>query len=180
VIALAAAIAVLPLVWRGATALRDMPTAMVNIYQQQYQMGLFVREFYSGRAVALNDVGLVDYLADIDCLDLAGLAQLEIGRAIRQRRYDADVIARVTDRAGVRVGIVYDPWLRQAVPGMLPGSWTRVGSWQIHHNIVCGWDSVSFYAAVPEETGPLKSHLRAFSSQLPREVTELGSYLSAR
>ncbi len=64
-VALLLAFAAWPLCTRANNALRETPRATVNIYEQQYQMGLFLKEFYTGEVVAANDVGAINYLADI-------------------------------------------------------------------------------------------------------------------
>jgi hypothetical protein len=69
-----------PLMSRAWCSLKETPTAMANIYQQQYQMGLFLRTYYDGQAVAANDIGAVCFLADIRLLDLAGLATTDVVR----------------------------------------------------------------------------------------------------
>ena len=56
------------------------PRASTNIYEQQYQMGQFLKVYYNSEGVALNDIGASNYFADINCLDLWGLANLEISQ----------------------------------------------------------------------------------------------------
>ena len=62
-----------PLRVRAAKSLKDTPKASHNIFEQQYQMALFLRQFYQGQVVAANDIGAIDYLADFRLVDLAGL-----------------------------------------------------------------------------------------------------------
>ncbi len=67
-----------PLAMKGGRLLWFLPQCTTNIYEQQYQMGLFVRRYYQNSTVALNDIGAVNFLADIHCLDLLGLANAEV------------------------------------------------------------------------------------------------------
>jgi len=59
-LALLSALAVFlsPFIVRGAVSLIWIPRACTNIYEQQYQMGLFIKNFYQHETVSLNDVGL--------------------------------------------------------------------------------------------------------------------------
>ena len=61
---------------RGIASLGNIPQASKNIYEQQYQMGLFLETFYSSEKVAANDIGAIHFLADIQCLDLWKILQL--------------------------------------------------------------------------------------------------------
>ncbi len=75
-------------------------------------MALFLKDFYAGNVVAANDMGAINYIADIRCLDLYGLASMEVadlkraGGATTPRRYIA--------------------WLKKTAPGLL--LYTRTGT----------------------------------------------------
>ncbi|GAG93531.1 unnamed protein product, partial [marine sediment metagenome] len=161
---------ILPLRHRGLGSLMATPQATSNIYQQQYQMGLFLKEFYQGEAVAANDIGAINYLADINCLDLVGLGSLEVARAKRSGCYNTDKIYHLAKEKKIKIAIVYDPFSRE--------EWIKVGQWTIPNNVVCAGDTVSFYAVEPEEESKLIENLRSFSSRLPADVKESGKYTS--
>jgi hypothetical protein len=137
-------------------------------------MASFIRKYYQGANVALNDVGAVDYLADIHLLDLWGLASLQVAKARRNHHYHAEEIAAFSQQAQVNVAIIYDAWFAGAVPQ----GWQRVGTWTIGNNLVAGSDTVSFYAVQPAEAGHLAQCLRDFSMQLPPDVLQRGPYLT--
>ena len=160
---------------RAIPSLLNTARATTNIYQQQYQMGLFLREFYQGKGVAANDIGAINYLADIRCLDLAGIGSLEVARAELDRHYTTDRIYRLGRAKGVEVAIVYDHWFQGT--RKIPAQWSLVGIWIIPDNVVCGGDTVSFYAVTPEAEGELIKNLISFSPQLPADVKEHGKYM---
>lgn len=155
-----------PLPDRAAKALAYLPQATSNIYEQQYQMGLFLREFYDGTPVALNDIGAASFLANIECVDLAGLADMDVAKRRLRRLYESEDVQEVVGERGVPIAIVYDSWFGNAIPA----GWRRAGTWTIRNNVVVGSDTVSFYATEPGEWGPLRSHLLQFSRELPPTV----------
>jgi hypothetical protein len=164
-----------PLAIRGYVSLITTPLATTNIYQQQYQMGLFLREFYQGEAVAANDIGAINFLADIKCLDLWGLGNLEVTRAKRGGFYNTDYIYNLAKKENVKIAIVYDHWFTKY--GGTPPQWIKVGEWKIQNNVVCGGDTVSFYAVDPEEEYRLIENLKTFSTKIPRNIEQSGKYI---
>jgi len=168
-----------PLAVKGSRLLWFVPQCTTNIFEQQYQMGSFARQYYQGSTVALNDVGAVNFLADIHCLDLWGLANRDVTALKREHNYHTRDIAGLSKQAGARIAIVYDYWYAGEVGG-LPAEWVRVGQWTIRNNVIAGGDMVSFYALDPSEVSRLSQCLREFSLRLPRDVIENGSYLEWR
>ncbi len=170
-LALLALLATGVLVDRGARAMLEAPRAMRNIHEQQVQMGRFLREHYTGAVVAVNDIGAVNYLADVRCLDLMGLASRDVAAQLRAGTYGARALDELIRRHGVKVAIVYDNWIR------IPESWQRVGRWRIQDDVVTGGDTVSFYAIDPAEAPRLSEALRRFAPRLPKTVQQAGPYL---
>lgn len=153
---------------RGVIAIVQTPKACRNIYEQQYQMGLFLKTYYEGEAIAANDIGAINYYADIDCVDLWGLANMEIARAKRDGSYGPRVIQRVARSRHVTIAVAYEDWYLRY--GGLPEEWIKVAEWTIRDNVVCGDDTVSFYAVNPGHAGTLRENLKSFSQKLPGDV----------
>jgi hypothetical protein len=166
----------LPVAKKGFNYLAITPQATTNIYEQQTQMGLFLRKFYQGKAIAANDIGAINYFADIKCLDLVGLANMEVERAITQKQYNSQFVDKITKAEHVKIAILYDLWFRNKKSGTIPSQWSRVGQWKIYNNLVCGSSVVSFYAVDPSEADNLIENLRAFSAYLPKSVLQCGKY----
>lgn len=158
----------LPLVQRATAAHFKTVQATRNIYQQQYQMGRFLHRYYEGQPVAANDVGAVNYLARIRCLDLWGLGSREILRHKIDGSYTTTVIRDQVREHGVHVVVVYTSWFQGK--SSLPDEWVLAGTWTIPNNVVCGSDTVSFFAIEPSDAGRLLAQLRLFSAELPKGV----------
>jgi len=156
---------------RGVRAMIEAPRAMRNIHEQQIQMGRFLRDNYPGAVVAVNDIGAVNYLADVRCLDLMGLASRDVAAHLRAGTYGTRALEDLIRRHGVKVAIVYDNWIR------IPDTWQRVGRWRIQDNVVTGGDTVSLYALDPAEAPRLAEALRRFAPRLPRSVQQAGAYM---
>ncbi|MEO6212068.1 MAG: hypothetical protein ABIP65_00445, partial [Vicinamibacterales bacterium] len=156
-----------PLTDRAVKSAARVPGASANIYEQQYQMGRFLREYYPGAPTALNDIGAPAYLAKVKVLDLVGLASMEVARLRRERRFSPGAIEELARAQNVRLAIVYDGWFR----GSLPRSWVRAGSWRIRNPVVVGGDTVTFYATHGDEYAALVAHLLEFEPSLPAGVT---------
>ena len=160
---------VLPIGQQGARAAMVTPIATSNLYQQQYQMGRFLRQYYQGQAVAASDIGAIDYLADIKLLDLAGLGTVETAGAFLRGTYD-DVFLRQLVRARrVKIAVTYE----SIFGGGPPAAWVVVGKWRIPLNVVCYGDTVTFFAVDPSEAPRLRQHLLDFSHKLPPQVQQV-------
>lgn len=163
--------AVLPLFRRALVTLQEVVPATQNIYQQQYQMAMFLREYYPNSTVVLNDIGTVSYYADIHLIDVIGLANIDVARARQTVTYTPERVAQIT--ADADIAVVYDSWLRHNTPL----TWQPVGSWQlVMNNIVLGGTTVTFYAADPAARDSLTANLLQYSSRLPANVTQGGDY----
>ena len=165
-----------PLLVRSGAALIFLPQASKNIYEQQFQMARFIQKYYQGSTIALNDIGAVNFLADVHCLDLWGLGNYEVTQLRRRHDYHTPDILRLSRENGVKVAMVYDTWYARDIGG-LPREWVGVGEWTLPDNVVTGGETVSIYAVDESETVPLMQKLQDFSPLLPKGVKQSGRYL---
>ena len=174
---LAPAALVVALAWGAFEIFVNTPRATQNIYQQQYQMGRFLAAAYPRESVAANDVGAINYLADIHCCDVYGLASLPIARLhYGGARVTSAKIDREVERCGARIAVVYESWFTRgliATDGVPPRWGAPVARWVIPDNWVCGSDTVAFFALGAGERDTLAARLRAFSPRLPRGVVQI-------
>ncbi|NPU95828.1 MAG: hypothetical protein HPY51_01255 [Candidatus Omnitrophica bacterium] len=149
--------------WDHLQSIRRIVPGAENIYHQQYQMGLFLRACYNGATVAANDIGAINYLADIECLDLMGLGSREPGWANAQGRWGAAFIESWCRQRNARIAVIYESWFRRN----LPESWIKIGEWTVNQQETVADTTVAFFALSPDEAPRLRAHLEEFSSQLP-------------
>jgi len=158
------------LLLRAHRALAQTVQATKDIHDQQFQMARFLKTYYSGAAVAANDIGAINFFADIRCLDLRGLGDVEVTRAKLEGTFNSDKIAQLAAAYQIRIALLYSVWFQWNET--LPEGWIKVGEWTIRNCVVCGDPTVSFYAANAHEAETLKRNLRDFSTRLPADVIQ--------
>ena len=72
----------------------------------------------------------------------------------------------------VKIAIVYESWFEGQNGSFLPSQWIKVGQWTIANNVVCGSDTVTFFAVDSTATEELNTNLKAFSKELPNDVKQ--------
>ena len=175
--AVAVALARIPVLASG-------PLASQNIYQQQVQTGRFLAAAYSGQVVAVSDIGAVNFLADLRCIDLMGLGDLEVAKIrLAHGGLTAAQADDVVRRRHARIVISYERWfhdMRDGVTGDgIPPRWDQpVGRWAIDDCVVCGADTLAFFGMDPAERDTLAARLRAFEPRLPAGVDQSGPYVA--
>ncbi|MCJ7579664.1 MAG: hypothetical protein MUP98_03910 [Candidatus Aminicenantes bacterium] len=164
-------IVIAALIPRATTALLNIPKACKNIYEQQYQMGLFLQRYYRHKNIAANDIGAIHYLSNAQILDLWGLSSMEVALEKRKDSFNTRVIDQITKIHQIKIAILYEHWFKTY--GGLPSEWIKVGEWTIRENVICGGDTVSFYAVDPIEKESLINNLKEFSKELPKDVFQV-------
>lgn len=176
--AVAAWVVLFPFASRGINGVRNAPIASANIFDQQYQMAAFVKRFYDGRTVALNDIGAVGYLTDARIVDLYGIASRDVAEMKRERTYSSARVADVVAAQGADVALVYTSWFDDY--GGVPPAWQRAADWQTPDNVILGGSVVSIFAVDGAQRAALDDHLAAFAGDLPARVTQSGDYTLTR
>jgi hypothetical protein len=163
------------LLWSaGSNSLGIIARATKNTYLWHYQMGRFVQRYYQGSALAVNDLGAVNFMADIHCTDFHGLADLDVARAMLQKRFDPQFMDALARSRQARVALVDDNWL--GLYGGTPRAWLLAGRWKFNDRVVLASPALSFYALTEQARQELMANLRDFSSHLPAGVEQLGPY----
>ena len=155
-----------PLVLRSSAAVSKAKRACLNIYDQQYQMGQFLKRYYDKDVVAANDIGAIAYYTDARIVDLWGLGSIEVARARKGKYWTPNFLDSLVRAKDAKLALVFDEWFDPA----LLHKWTKVATWQIPDNVICGSDVVCFYALRPEDVLSIRNNLQAYQTSLPAEV----------
>jgi len=153
---------------RVAVAALTVPQAARNTYEQHYQMGLFLKQYFPGAKVTANDIGAINFLADIRCLDMNGLANRDT--------FDLKTAGLLTREAmtaltrGSAVAILYE---RIFGPDWVPPGWSKVGSWKIPNNAIAEDPTVYFYSTEGNNPQDLAAKLLQFGSHMPSDIEQV-------
>jgi len=169
------ALLALPLAVRAMSAIGETPLAVKNVFEQQYQMGLFFGQELGDTPIALNDIGAVSWLSAAPIVDVYGLATQRVADLKRQGRWDAGQVDALVLSRGVRAVAMYEC----ALAPLIPASWTLVGEWQIRDNVAVSGETVGFFAPTPADVDRLRSALERFAPRLPPGVRWRGPRPSA-
>jgi hypothetical protein len=106
-------------------------------------MGLFVKKYYQGADIALNDIGAVSWLADINLLDLRGLGTNDIrDKSLTTEGLSSTYVEKLSEERGVKLTILH----KRLMLWLIPETWIEVGSWKVQDYLVLGEGTVTFYA----------------------------------
>ncbi len=170
------------LLGRTVKAEWSLPQRSIANYSQQVQIARFLSLFEEGATVAANDVGAINYYANIHCLDLVGLGDQDVFWLRHRGMYSTQNLTRLAAARGVQIAVVYDSWfsispVNQFSGPPLPLSWIRVARWHTPYGYYLGSDTVSFYAANPTNAEKLQYSLGLFAPSLPRDVRVYNEYV---
>lgn len=165
-----------PLYARSKDALVMTVPATRNIFEQQYQMAMFLKKYYNNAEVAANDIGAICYFTDIKLLDIFGLASREVIALRMKKEFDQKHIYELSLSKHSKVAIIYASWFI----GKVPEQWKVAGAWTVSDNVILGGDAVTFYATEKYDVGALKKNLKDFSKYLPRTVRQGGEYITSK
>jgi len=160
--------------------IRGIPSIIAqtrSIYEYEVQLAFFLHRFYDHSSVVIGDIGSTNYFNDLHMIDFEGLGSIEVAREwIRNnRRETPDFLGKLANEKGAVIAVGHrDVWEKF---DCVPMSWIEVGTWVASGNPRHHWEYV-FYAVKPSEAERLRSHLKAFSTELPGWVeTKLGTDL---
>jgi hypothetical protein len=151
---------------RGLNALRNYMRSTYNIYEQQYQMGLFMKRYYAGQTVAANDIGAISYMADLNTVDLWGLGDNEVTIARKGGYWNAKFLQQLVEKKQAGIAVIYDSWFWEE----LRNNWVKIGTWEVSYSFMLGDTKVTFYAIDPNQAAALKKNLAEFSNTLPKDI----------
>lgn len=145
---------------------REVPTGVLDTYEQRYQAARFLAEYYDGQPVATTELGYTALFHDGPLTDLFGLADFEVLQARRSmgQRPTPEYWAQLREERGFPVAVFYPLTLLYQVPE----GWTEVATFGLGRTPVTAFEpTLSIWATDPSEVEPLTERLRAFQHELP-------------
>ncbi len=158
-----------PVLSRGYMATAYVVSGSNELYRQDYQMAMFIKEYYDGQPVVLNDVGNVAFYTDARIIDLWGLATLETAKMLLEGRYTWENVDRFVKERGCRIALLYGDVFAKRY---FPIRWEEVGLWYLlgPRRFVVGNKAVYFYV-VYENADTLRERFVEYSkNRLPKGV----------
>jgi hypothetical protein len=134
---------------------------MRNTYLEQYHTALFIRTYYPGEAVIVNDLGAVTYYTQARILDLAALGDIEPLEIMRRTgTYTSRDVLTWTAKYQPAIAITSLGW--GWVAPLVPGEWIKVAEVEVPPNR----ERVGFFAVNPKEAWILRANVSAHFSPL--------------
>jgi len=158
---------------RSYNLIRKSPQASNNIYEQPFHVALFLKEYYDGECIVANDIGAMNYYADIECLDLRGLGSIEVANAQLDGEFGTRFVEKEAEKRDCKIAVIFE---HKDYGYGIPDEWIKAGEWKVQDNVVLGDETISFWAIPRDEFDNLISHLIDFSDRLPSTVIESGNY----
>lgn len=137
-----------------------------NIFDQQYQMSQFVKEYYNNDEIVINDIGTTSYYTNAKYLDLWALASTDLANyKLEYGDINQDIVAKLADDRSSKIAIIYNEPDFEYVPG----EWRKVASWTIQNRQVSNFETIYFYA-INVRPEVLMQQVAEYSKIIPAEV----------
>ena len=156
------------LVWRLLLPLPSVCRLGGNINGQQRTFARFLKAYYDGRPVVLNDIGTTAFYTSCPIIDRAGLATQAMVPAVKRlnKGFKAgfpESLDSVAKTQQAQLAIVYPAWLQH-----IPPRWIPVGSFITQPVLNLLGDSVvTVYAFDRAEAARARRCLEAFAPSIP-------------
>jgi len=118
--------------------------------------------------ILLNDIGGINFLTDIKCLDILGLSSKEPANLFLKKQMNTKNIEKLANSFNAKIAIVNNTILN--IYGGVPKSWYLIGQWKIKKSVISPLDTISFYALSKTEIKKLRNSLKEFSKTLPKTL----------
>lgn len=149
----------------------DIVAASHNIYDQQYRMAMWLRDYDPNAPIVANDIGAITFYADPRLVDVVGLGSRSTAHARASDTLDSAFIDAAADEIGAEIAILYAEWLtpgsllrrdhaeRYGETSAIPAHWTRFDEWTVDRVVTVGGPTVVFYAIPPTTPRDVRERL---------------------
>lgn len=176
-IALIILLVILPFVGRGAISFIDTPEATHERYLEHVIPALFLKEFYLGDTIAINDIGAISFYSDVRILDMYGLGNIE-PLSYSKEGFDKKAVQAWAEKEGAVLAYVQIHW--DEIYPLIPDQWIKVAQWEIPENVVFCDTKFVWFCIDPEHESTMIGNLRDFSKKLPKDIKQSGNYIDTQ
>jgi hypothetical protein len=148
-----------PIFYRGLESYSKIIIATNNIYSQPLKTAEFILRYYKNSEVALNDIGAASLYTNAKIIDLAGLANIEVARLIKDKKFNSDEIIRITKNSAFVA--VFNNWFQNEKN--LNGKLIKSAAMIIDNNFILGNDTLTFFTNDTIKSNKLKDNFRDFT-----------------
>jgi len=138
-----------------------LPATSSNIYEVNIISGIFLKEYYDNKTIVIHDLGGPSYYADVNIIDLNGLATKEIQRELRNNNLTNEFVSEFTKDADIAI-VFNDP--ERKLFNTHDFNWIYIGYYKINNNIISTYDKVYVYA-IKENPEELKENFIEYFSK---------------
>jgi hypothetical protein len=140
----------------------------INIFEQQIQMSNFLKKYYNNGEIAGNDIGAITYFTNIHLLDLFGLGSYEIIELKKSQQFNSNSIEKILKKKNIEIIMIYEHWFYQIDFSKM--GFTKIGTWKIKNNVVCGGDTVLFLSKTEDYEKNLQNFIDFSEQDLPKNI----------
>ncbi len=137
---------------------------MRGTYLEQYQTAQFIRRYYPGDAVIVNDLGAVTYYTRARILDLVGLGDIEPLAIMRRSAYTGREVTAWTAPYRPSIAVVSLGW--SVADALIPREWVRVAVVEVPPDR----HRVGFFAVDPKGSWVLRASVAQHFAPLERTL----------
>jgi len=161
-------IVLLPFSERSLKTINKISNASSNTFSNQYLTGMFVKRYYNGESLLLNDIGGVNFLSEIKCLDILGLSSIEPAKLFLKGTMETKKIEQLSLKYKNKIAIVNDSLL--SIYGGVPKNWFIVAQWKLKKSVISPLNTISFYACNKNEIFRLSKSMKEFTKHIPNTL----------
>lgn len=152
-----------PLVLRTSDAFGKTASGSLGTYEIQYTSGQFLHKYYHDETILLEALGGASYFSDGKKLDVVGLGDVDVTRAMKGNYYSVAFLDSLSKRDKVKIAVASE----YSTPPELLQKWKKIATWQIPMHL--GGYYVSFYAVDSTIAPGLKKNLVEYEKYLPAD-----------
>jgi len=163
-----------PIIVRGAIALKQVTEASNDSFMEHLTAANFINKYYNNATVVLNDIGAASFYSEVKILDAYGLCSNEPVEFRKKTGYTKKDLYSWAQKSNAKIAILQTNW--NEISKRIPDEWTKVTEWEIPRNVIFGDTKIGIYSVDLSEKNFLIKNLNEFSSLVPKGIRQKRLY----